>query len=150
MHATRISNIHLDNNGLKVKLHNRFFFSLFIFMSTMNLVNEKGTFHHKKGTFHLFQKDIKGGMSHVPPLTHTSSSYAPVCYKEAFVSLEAFLKFGCGINITDENLCTSTCFTQNMSSNEKALGASGSSVLTFAGKQGQPKNVLQAWLATPF
>ena len=61
MHATRISNTHLDNNGLKVKLHNRFFFSLFIFMSTMNLVNEKGTFHHKKGTFHLFQKD-KGGM----------------------------------------------------------------------------------------
>ena len=114
MHATRISNTHLDNNGLKVKLHNRFFFSLFIFMSTMNLVHEKGTFHHKKGTFHLFQKDIKGGMSHVPPLTHTSSSYAPVCYKEAFVSLEAFLKFGCGINITDEKLCTSTCFTQNV------------------------------------
>lgn len=44
------------------------------------------------------------------------------CYKEAFVSLEAFLKYGCGVNIMLEGkLCLSTCSTENVHSNSKRL-----------------------------
>ena len=58
-----------------------------------------------------------------------------VCYKEAFVSLEAFLKYACGVNITAEGkLCLSTCSTENVPSNGKPLRASASSALHLVSK----------------
>jgi hypothetical protein len=53
---------------------------------------------------------------------------AIACYKAEFVSLEAFLKYACGVNIIDEKVCLSTSSTNIASWSEKATGETSSSV----------------------
>ena len=63
---------------------------------------------------------------------------AIACYKAEFVSVEAFLKYVCGVNVIDEKVCLSTSSTNIASSSEKATGETSSSVHLVSKPQFSP------------